>query len=94
MKLQTTLTICKAKELKKFIKPSNITNIYSKLELLLGLKFSGHTDKLTEVSDLTDEIYKRGEIQTESQYRNALNKFLIQILTNLNVIELEIYLQI
>ena len=59
----------------KIIIPSNIIDIYTRLEILLGLKLSGHTDTLTEASYLIDELYKRGEIQNKQQYRNALNKF-------------------
>ena len=61
----------------KFIIPSNIIDIYTRLEVLLGLKLSGHTDTLTELStsNLIDELYKRGEIQNQQQYRNALDKF-------------------
>ena len=59
----------------KIIIPSNIIDIYTRLENLLGLKLSGHTDTLTEASNLIDELYKRGEIQNKQQYRNALNKF-------------------
>ena len=59
----------------KIIIPSNIIDIYTRLEVLLGLKLSGHTDTLTEASNLIDELYKRGEIQNNQQYRNALNKF-------------------
>ena len=59
----------------KIIIPSNINDIYTRLEVLLGLKLSGHTDTLTEASNLIDELYKRGEIQNKQQYRNALNKF-------------------
>ena len=47
----------------KIIIPSNIIDIYTRLEILLGLKLSGHTDTLTEASNLIDELYKRGEIQ-------------------------------
>ena len=54
--------------------PSNIIDIYNRLEILLGLKLSGHTDTLTEASNLIDELYKRREIQNK-QYKNALNKF-------------------
>ena len=32
----------------KIIIPSNIIDIYTRLEVLLGLKLSGHTDTLTE----------------------------------------------
>ena len=59
----------------KIIIPSNINDIYTKLEVLLRLKFSGHTSNLTEASNLIDELYKQDEIQTKQQYRNALNKF-------------------
>ena len=59
----------------KIIFPSNIVDIYTRLEKLLGLKLSGHTDTLTEASNLIDELYRRGEIQNEQQYRNAPNKF-------------------
>ena len=59
----------------KIIIPSNIIDIYTRLEKLLGLNLSGHTDTLTEASNLIEELYKRGEIQNKQQYRNALNKF-------------------
>ena len=59
----------------KIIIPSNIIDIYTRLEILLGLKLSGHSDTLTEASNLIDELYKRGEIQNKQQYRNALNEF-------------------
>ena len=60
----------------KIIIPSNINDIYTRLKVLLGLKLSGHTNNLTEASNLIDELFKRGEIQNKQQYRNALNKFL------------------
>ena len=34
----------------KIIIPSNIIKIWTRLEVLLGLKLSGHTDTLTEAS--------------------------------------------
>ena len=40
----------------KIIIPSNIIDIYTRLEVLLGLKLSGHTDTLTEASNLIDEL--------------------------------------
>ena len=64
-----------AKEFKKIVIPSDIIDIYTRLEVLLGLNLSGHTDTLAEGSKLIDELYKRGEIQNKQQYRNALNKF-------------------
>ena len=57
----------------KLINPSNIIDIYTRLEVLLGLKLSSHTDTLTEASNLIDELYKRVEIQNKQQYRNALD---------------------
>ena len=59
----------------KIIIPANIIDIYTRLEILLGLKLSGHTDTLTEASNLIDELYKRGEIQNKQRYRNPLDKF-------------------
>ena len=50
-------------------------DIYTRLDTLLGLKVSGHTNALTETSNLIDELHKRGECQIERQYRKALNKF-------------------
>ena len=61
--------------IEKIIIPSKIIDIYTRLEIILGLKLSGHSDTLIEASNLIDELYKRGEIQTKQQYRNALNKF-------------------
>ena len=60
----------------KIIIPSNIIDIYTRLEVLLGLKLSGHSDTLTEASNLIDVLYKQCEIQNKQQYRNALDKFL------------------
>ena len=54
--------------------PSNIFDIYTRVEVLLGLKLSGHTNTLTEASNLMVELYKRGEIENKQQYRNAPNK--------------------
>ena len=39
----------------KVIIPSNIIDIYTRLEVLLGLKLTGHTNTLTEASNLIDE---------------------------------------
>ena len=60
----------------KFIIPSNVIDIYTRLEILLGLKLSGHTDTLTEASNLIDELYKRGEIQNEQKFQNASKIFI------------------
>ena len=55
--------------------PSNIIDIYTSLEIILGIKISVHTDTLTEAGNLIDELYKRGEKQNKQQYRNALDNF-------------------
>ena len=65
----------KGRGIEKIIIPSNIIDIYTRLEVLLGLKLSGQSDTLSEASNLIDELYKRGEIQNNKQYRNAPNKF-------------------
>ena len=59
----------------EIIIPSNIIDIYTRLEILLGLNLSGYTGTLTEASNLIDELYKRGEIQNKQQYRNAPKNF-------------------
>ena len=68
----------KGRGIEKTIIPSNIIDIYTRLEILLGLKLSGHSDTLTEASNLIDELYKRGEVQNKQQYRNAPNKVTTQ----------------
>ena len=68
-------TKLKGRGVEKIIIPSIIIDIYSRLEISLGLKLSRHTDTLTKASNLIDELYKRGEILNKQQYRNALNKF-------------------
>ena len=39
---------------------SNVFDIYTILEILPGQKLSGHTNTLTEASNLLNELYKRG----------------------------------
>ena len=58
----------------KIIIPSNIIDFYTRLEILLGLNLRGHTDTLTEASNLIDELYKRGEIQNKSNIEMLLTK--------------------
>ena len=55
----------------EIIIPSNIIDIYTRLEIFFGLKLSGHVDTFTEASFLVDELYKRGEIQNKQQYQKA-----------------------
>ena len=59
----------------QIIIPSNVIDIYTRLEILLGTKLCGHSNTLTEASNLIDVLYKGGENQNEQQYRNAPNKF-------------------
>ena len=59
----------------KFILTSDIIDVFTRMEILLGKKLSRHTDTPTEASNLIDEIYKKWEIQNEQQYRNGLDKF-------------------
>ena len=55
--------------------PSNIFDIDTRLEVLLGLKLSGHSETFTKANALIDQIYKLGEIQNKQQYRKAINNF-------------------
>ena len=64
--IKITINDFQGQWVKNFI-PSNINDIYTRLQILLGLNLSGHTDTLTEASNLIDELYKRGEIQNEQQ---------------------------
>ena len=59
----------------KIVIPFNIIDLHTRIEVLLGLNLSGHTNTLTEASNLIDDLYKRGEIQNEQHYRNATDKF-------------------
>ena len=68
-------TKLKGRGIEKIIILSNVFDIYTRLEVLLGLKLSGHTDTLTEASNLIDELYKRGEIQNKQQYPMLLTIF-------------------
>ena len=45
--------------IEKTIFASNIVDIYTRLQVLLGLKPSGLTDTLTEGTNLLDELYKK-----------------------------------
>ena len=41
----------------KLFIPCKIIDLYTGLEILLGLKLSGHTNTLTEAGNLSDELY-------------------------------------
>ena len=58
----------------KIIIPSNIIDIWTRLEFWPVVKLSSHTDTLTEASNLMDELFMRGDILNEQQYRNAFDK--------------------
>ena len=59
----------------KIIIPSITFDIYTRLEILLGLESFGHIDILTKASNLIDKLYERRENQNEQQYPKALDKF-------------------
>ena len=50
---------------------SNLIDIYTRSEVLPELWLSGHTDTLTEASNLIEEVYKTGEIQDEQHYNKS-----------------------
>ena len=62
--------------IEKSIKPSNIIDIYTRLEVLLGLKVSGHSDTLSEANNLLDELFLRGEIRTNTKIEMLLTIFI------------------
>ena len=68
--------------IEKIIIPNNIIDIYTRLEALLGLRLSGHSDTLTAENILTDQIYKVGEIQ-------KTNNNIEMLLTKVYVIKME-----
>ena len=57
----------------KFFIATNIFDNYSRLQILIRLKLSGHTGTPTENSNLMCEKYKRGESKNKQQYRKALD---------------------
>ena len=54
--------------------PSNKIDVYTRLEVSLGLKLSSKAAILTEANNLIDELNKRSGIHNEQQYRNAPEK--------------------
>ena len=58
--------------------PKQSDEIWTRFQVLLGLKLAGHTNTLIEASQLLDFLFKKGEIETEQQYRNAVDKFKTQ----------------
>ena len=68
----------KGQGIQKSIIPSNIIDIYTRLEMLLGLKLSGYTDTLSEASAVIDQLYKMGEKQnkTNNNIETLLTSFL------------------
>ena len=65
----------KGHRIEQNIFPSYIIKNYTRLEILLGLKFSGHADTLTEASNLIDDLYERCVKRSENQYRKGLYNF-------------------
>ena len=61
--------------IEKNVIPSNIIDIYTSLEILLGLNLSGRTNTLAEAGNLKDELYKRDEIQKNNNMEIRLTNF-------------------
>ena len=61
----------------QIIIPVKIIDIRTRLEVSPGLKLSRHIHSLTAASNLKDGLNKKGEMQNEQQYRNALHVFLM-----------------
>ena len=59
----------------KIIIQSNFIDIWTRLEVLTGLKPSGHTHTLTKVSNLIYELLRKKEKENEQQIGNALDKY-------------------
>ena len=53
--------------------PPFINAICTRLKVLVGSKQSRHTNTLIEACNLIDELYKKGEIHSEQQNRNAVD---------------------
>ena len=64
--------------IEKIIIPSNIIDIYTRLEFLLGLKLSGHTETLTEASNLIDQFYRMGENKTKNNIEKLFLKLILK----------------
>ena len=73
--MNTTANEIEGEGLKVFI-PSIFNNIWTRLKLLLGLKLPGHTDTLTEASNLQDKIYQRGETKIDNKIEMLSINFL------------------
>ena len=58
--------------IEKIIIPSNIIDIWTRLDVLLRLKLTCNTHSLTKASHLMDELYKRGEIENEQENQMLL----------------------
>ena len=52
---------------------SCVTDMRTRLKVLLSLIPSGRPDTMTEASNLKDELGGKKEIKTEQKYRNALD---------------------
>ena len=55
-RIQILHTKLKGRGIEKIVIPSNINDIYTRLEVILALKLSGHNDTLSEASNLIDEL--------------------------------------
>ena len=57
------------------IKPSNIVDIYTRLERLPGIKISGHTDTLTEASNKPMNCTREVKYKLKSNFEMLLINF-------------------
>ena len=55
----------------KIVNPFNIFDMWTRLEVSLGSKLSGHTDTLTKSNNPKVAFYRREDVQNEQQYRIA-----------------------
>ena len=58
----------------KVIIASFIVDIWTRIQILHGLKQPGFTSTLREDSNLLDDLFKKARIQNEENYRNAVDK--------------------
>ena len=59
--MKVSISTFESEGMKKNV-PSNLTDNWTTLETIRGIKLSGHFDTFTEVSNLIDEMNKRDEI--------------------------------
>ena len=56
--------------------PSSVMDVYTRLEVLLGLKVSDHTDTLTEASNFIDDLIREVKFRSNNNIELLLTNFL------------------